>query len=145
MNLVLSHHSDAALVWIRPIGACVSNPNKWPYYCNHLKNAEAQLLMSCTVRTRYTFTWKLSFRTALLEFLDKSISLHQDKCNTLPKVTSYYLSQRVSYYAYNAIFSDRQTRQDVKVLRRFGNPVPIFGVCWWFGRTKTDNWKWRQS
>jgi len=41
--------------------------------------------MSCTIRTGYTFTWKLSLRIALLEFRDKSTALCQDKCNTLPK------------------------------------------------------------
>jgi hypothetical protein len=39
----------------------------------------------------------------------------------------------------NEIFSGRQPRQDVKVLRRFGNTVPIFRVCWWFGSTEIDD------
>jgi hypothetical protein len=39
---------------------------------------------------------------------------------------------------FNEIFSGRQPRQDVKVLRHFRNYVTIFRVCWWFGSTKGD-------
>jgi hypothetical protein len=39
---------------------------------------------------------------------------------------------------FNEIFSGRQPRQNVKVFRLSEtNSVPIFTVCWWFGRTKT--------
>ena len=39
---------------------------------------------------------------------------------------------------FSEIFSGRQQRQDIKVFQRFGTiSVPIFKMCWWFGRTQT--------